>query len=67
MDGGSINQAEGRFALMSNSGNYRVQSAAAREAGTGGASQQPDGGDKRVAIIGVALLAAGIAALILLF
>ncbi len=52
---------------MSNSGNFRVQSAAAREAGTGGASQQPDGSDKRVAIIGVALLAVGVAALILLF
>jgi hypothetical protein len=52
---------------VSDSGNYRVQSAAAREAGTGGAGQQPDGNDKRVAIIGVALLAAGIAALILLF
>jgi hypothetical protein len=50
---------------MSNFGNYRAQSAVARETGTGGAGRQPGGNDKRVAIIGVALLAVGIAALIL--
>lgn len=52
---------------MSNLGNYRAQSAVAREAGTGGAGQQPDRSDKRIAIIGVALLVMGIAALILFF
>ena len=62
-----VGQFEGRFARMSNFGNYRAQSAVAREAGTGGAGQQPDSNDKRVAIIGLALLAMGIAALILFF
>lgn len=50
---------------MSNFGNYRAQSAVAREAGTGGPGQQPSSSDKRVALIGVVLLAVGIAALIL--
>jgi hypothetical protein len=52
---------------MGNFGNYRAQSAVARETGTGGAGQQPDSNDKRAAIIGAALLAVGIAALILFF
>ena len=49
----------------SGSGNYHVQSAAAREAGTGGPGQQPGNSDKRVAIIGLVALALGIASLLL--
>jgi hypothetical protein len=52
---------------MANSGNYLVQSAAARESGTGGPNQQPGNSDKRVAIVGIVALAVGVAALILLF
>ena len=62
-----VEHLEGRFGHMSNLGNYRAQSAVARETGSGGAGQQPDGNDKPVAIIGVALLTVGIAALILFF
>ena len=49
-----------------NFGNFVSQSAVAREAGTGGPGQQPSNSDKRIAIIGSALLVIGLALLLFL-